>query len=137
MVVLSFSQCYGHGWSWCPQSPLCHGSTWMVCLCLTHTAEATIFIYQFFWINITLLILSSQGSWCCHSDIVVDHHSVHLVANGWDARDGAGKTVWQIPWTGAACFWWKTWSLYRGATTAYCWSRCVHCLYGYGRQITA
>lgn len=30
MVVLSFPQCYCHGWSRCPQSSICHVKPWMV-----------------------------------------------------------------------------------------------------------
>ena len=61
-----------------------------------------------FLVNTILLVLSfhlisrsidhgSQGSRRHGADPVVDHHAVHAVADGGDARDGAGQAVRRVP----------------------------------------
>lgn len=62
-----------------------------------------------------------QGSWCGYSCAVMGNHSLHTVANGWDAWDGAWETVWQVPWAWAACLWGKAGTVDCGASATDMW----------------
>jgi len=87
-----------------------------------------------FWESQCCLIIT-QGSWCDNTNTLMDHHLVHIMANGWDAWNGSREKVWQVPWTGSVCIWWKAWSLYCGASTTCGWNWGEHCVHGHWRNI--
>ena len=48
-------------------------------------------------LNCVLCYLCAQGSWRGDIGAVMDNNAVHAVADGGDARDGAGEEVRQVP----------------------------------------
>lgn len=103
MVVRCFPQRHRHGRSWCPQPPIRHGQPWMVYI-LTLNIVSSKNIGSFFnnWVeflvriymkNLSFFPLHFQGAWGGDSDTVMGDHSVHSVANGGDARNGAWEKI--------------------------------------------
>lgn len=57
-----------------------------------------------------------QGSWGDNDDTIMDHHPVHTLANGGDARDGTGEEVRQVPRARPARLWGEAGAIHCGAS---------------------
>lgn len=92
------------------------------------------------WISISWLrdvyLILMQGTWCCNTYLVLDHYTVHPLANGWNAWNGSWETIWSLPWIRPICIRWKAWPLYCGTPAVDRWGRCGYSIYGHGRKIS-
>ena len=79
--------------------------------------------------------MSRQGTRSGRVGAVVDHHALHVMADGGDARDGTWEASGPIPRARAGGFRAEAWAMDRGAATDHRAGRSRHCVHGDGRQV--
>lgn len=81
------------------------------------------------------MLPQTQGAWRGGARIVVDHHLVHAMADGGDARDGPWQAIRPLPRAGTACVWRKARALDHRPAAADRGGRHRHRVHGHRRQV--